>query len=680
MKVVALVSGGKDSCYAMMKCVRYGHEIVALANLMPADDLVDELDSYMYQTVGHQIIVGYAECMGLPLFRRRIQGSARHQNFSYRTTVGDEVEDMFVLLSEVKRQMPDVSAVSSGAIASDYQRLRVESVCSRLGLVSLAYLWKQDQSLLLQEMITNGIVAITVKVAALGLDPAKHLGKEIAFLKSHLHKLKELYGVNVCGEGGEYETLTLDCPLFVNARIVLDEFQIVLHSSNSIAPVGIIHPSAFHLEKKEEFITNDKSNDVRGEIMGSVFEVQGECPQSETSTAEITDLDGVMQNSICISKSYINTFSICCWLQNTCKTAGGLDEDLNIVLRQIESQLAGYGLSWKHVLYIHLYIADMNDFTRANEIYVKYITQEKCPSGVPSRSTVELPLLQAGLGKAYVEVLVANEQSKNVLHVQSISSWAPSCIGPYSQATLHKGILHMAGQLGLDPPTMTLCKGGSTAEMEQALENCEAVATCFDCSISTSAILFAVYCSSSIPLSERQEIQDKHNSVVNRMRLLQPEKPNKCGDPIFLYVLVPALPKSAFVEVKPLLFVPKDVELANGTVQNPSPSVAASCWGFQQESWHDSCLQKCVVSGTLCAVLLSITNENLATICSESVSADKNDEGHQNSIQKGHVEKVSKFCIYLLDRVITDNGFSWEDTVVSSLDPMLSQQLIIIGF
>lgn len=23
-----------------------------------------------------------------------------------------------------------------------------------------------------------------------------------------------LYGINVCGEGGEYETVTLDCPLF----------------------------------------------------------------------------------------------------------------------------------------------------------------------------------------------------------------------------------------------------------------------------------------------------------------------------------------------------------------------------------------------------------------------------------------------------------------------------------
>jgi diphthine-ammonia ligase len=68
-------------------------------------------------------------------------------------TPDDEVEDMFVLLSEVKRQIPSITAVSSGAIASDYQRLRVESICSRLGLVSLAFLWKQDQTLLLQDMV-----------------------------------------------------------------------------------------------------------------------------------------------------------------------------------------------------------------------------------------------------------------------------------------------------------------------------------------------------------------------------------------------------------------------------------------------------------------------------------------------------------------------------------------------
>lgn len=55
-----------------------------------------------------------------------------------------------MLLAYAKQQMPGIQAVASGAIASDYQRLRVENVCARLGLVSLAYLWHQPQDQLLQ--------------------------------------------------------------------------------------------------------------------------------------------------------------------------------------------------------------------------------------------------------------------------------------------------------------------------------------------------------------------------------------------------------------------------------------------------------------------------------------------------------------------------------------------------
>ncbi|KAK4581442.1 hypothetical protein RGQ29_024901 [Quercus rubra] len=674
MKVVALVSGGKDSCYAMIKCIQYGHQVVALANLMPDDDSVDDLDSYMYQTVGHQIIVSYAECMGLPLFRRRIKGSSRHQNLSYRMTAGDEVEDMFILLNEVKRQIPSVTAVSSGAIASDYQRLRVESVCSRLGLVSLAYMWKQDQSLLLQEMITNGIVAITVKVAALGLDPTKHLGKDIGFLKSYLHKLKEMYGINVCGEGGEYETLTLDCSLFVNARIVLDEFKVVLHSSDAIAPVGILHPLAFHLEKKAEHHSLsgiDEASEISKEKEGFVFEVQGDCIQSCEATfkaaAEVVKPDEVAGNRVHIARTKSdNTFSICFWLQDSCRTSAGLQEDLEAVLRKIELELLGYGFGWENVLYIHLYIADMNNFSIANETYVRYITQEKCPFGVPSRSTIELPLLQVGLGSAYIEVLVANDQSKRVLHVQSISCWAPSCIGPYSQATLHKEILYMAGQLGLDPPNMNLCKGGATAELEQALENSEAIAKSFNCSISTSAVLFVVYCSTYVPSSERHKIQDKQDSYLKQMRLLQLDKGSviQVLDPIFLYVLVPDLPKRALVEVKPLLYVPEDMNVTIGTEQKHSCSRMPSYWGIQHAHWHDSCIQKCVVQGKICAVVLCITSELLVKICSESLGGDQDNGDYQNSLREAQMERVSRFCIYLLDKLYMQNNFSWEDTKV----------------
>lgn len=63
----------------MLLCQRHGHEIIALGNLLPAAAGVDELDSYMFQTVGHNVIPLYAECMGVPLYRRHISGSSVHQ-------------------------------------------------------------------------------------------------------------------------------------------------------------------------------------------------------------------------------------------------------------------------------------------------------------------------------------------------------------------------------------------------------------------------------------------------------------------------------------------------------------------------------------------------------------------------------------------------------------------------
>ncbi|KAK3029293.1 hypothetical protein RJ639_040129, partial [Escallonia herrerae] len=577
----------------------------------------------------------------------------RHHNLGYTMTPGDEVEDMFILLNEVKQQIPSITAVSSGAIASDYQRLRVESVCSRLGLVSLAYLWKQDQSFLLEEMIKTGIFAIFVKVAAIGLDPSKHLGKELSYLKPHLVKLKELYGINVCGEGGEYETLTLDCPLFKNARIVLDEFQILLHSTNSIAPVGILHPLAFHLEHKRETGSIVASNGPKD--IDLVRDVQRDCLQRcEKHDPAVVAIDSteVNRRKLQISKTEkSDAFSVSCWLQDTCKTSADLQEDLNVVLNKIELHLMEFNFSWENVLYIHLYIADMSKFAVANETYVKFITQDKCSFGVPSRSTIELPLLQVGLGRAYLEVLVAKEQSKRVLHVQSISCWAPSCIGPYSQATLHKEVLHMAGQLGLDPPTMLLCSGGPSAELEQALENSEAFSLPF-----TVHHLFR---------HQRENIHEKQEAFLKKMKLVHLDCGNMTDmlNPVFLYVLVPGLPKSASVEVKPILYA-ADNEAAemDHVMPDQSTKVAQSYWGFQPEHWHDLGLQECIIHSKICAVILSITAEVAARIYVDA-AAGTNQENvdAQISLSKGRMERIARFCIYRLDKILVENCFAWDD-------------------
>uniref|UniRef100_U9T664 Diphthine--ammonia ligase n=1 Tax=Rhizophagus irregularis (strain DAOM 181602 / DAOM 197198 / MUCL 43194) TaxID=747089 RepID=U9T664_RHIID len=250
MKVVALISGGKDSCYNMMHCVANGHQIVALANLKPQSKSgKDELDSFLYQTVGHDAIEYYAECINLPLYRAEIMGSSLVQDADYQQTLGDETEDLYQLLKQVKEELPDIQAVSVGAILSNYQRVRVENICNRLGLTSLTYLWRRNQKELLGEMINAGINAIIIKVAAIGLKPS-HLGKSIEQLYPYLCDLNEKYDVNICGEGGEYETFTLDCPLFVK-RLVVEETETIVHSDDAFAAVAYLRLKRLIVKEKQ---------------------------------------------------------------------------------------------------------------------------------------------------------------------------------------------------------------------------------------------------------------------------------------------------------------------------------------------------------------------------------------------------------------------------------------------
>ncbi|KPV71892.1 uncharacterized protein RHOBADRAFT_307, partial [Rhodotorula graminis WP1] len=222
MKVCALLSGGKDSVYTLHAAVVEGHLPVALASLVPPRGQ-DELDSFMYQTVGSSGLATLADALDLPLVTHTITGTARNQRAEYgsregtaaTTTAddqGDETEDLYDLL--VKLAHPDVKAITVGAILSNYQRVRVEHVCARLGLVPLAYLWERDQKDLLADMVDADIESILVKVAGAGLG-VQHLGKTLAQMQPTLLKLNKIYDTHPCGEGGEYETFTLDAPLFL---------------------------------------------------------------------------------------------------------------------------------------------------------------------------------------------------------------------------------------------------------------------------------------------------------------------------------------------------------------------------------------------------------------------------------------------------------------------------------
>lgn len=103
---------------------------------------------------------------------------------------------------------------------------------------------------------------------------------------------------------------------------MLDEYQVVLHSRDSIAPVGVLHPSKFHLEKKG----HSGSNSL--EEPGRVFEVQGDGPNLSDSTRQqdngIVDLVEHSRNRLHLSKTEKeSTFSICCWLEDSSQSSAG---------------------------------------------------------------------------------------------------------------------------------------------------------------------------------------------------------------------------------------------------------------------------------------------------------------------------------------------------------------------
>lgn len=556
-------SGGKDSCYNALLCERYGHTVVALGNLYPDDPDVDELDSYMYQTVGHTLIKAYSECTGLPLFRKRIVGTSVEQGLVYSGSRGDEVEDLALLLMYAKEQMPEITAVSSGAIASDYQRSRVEHVCARLGLVSLAYLWHQPQSLLLKRMIESNIDARLVKVAAAGLHPSKHLGASLSDVCGHLHHLRDFYGINVCGEGGEYETLTLDCPLFRCGRIVLDESEIVVAVEDSMAPVAWLKPISFHIEWKD------------GECKGvsEIFEVPEEY-SGEYIQQTLGDTGPVAGVRIEVEGDAKGEQHDCAygWCHGYCvKTSSDLtfEEDqicqaFAQLLLSLNEKIEGMGLSVDQGIFCTLFVSDMAYFGHLNEVYSHFFPSVNPPSRATLQLSGDSSILIA------VHVLCSNPAhhdalERRVLHVQSMSEWAPSCIGPYSQATSYHGLVRFAGQIALDPPTLALVEGGIEEEVARVSKTCSLVGAAMKLEFQSTMLWSILYISKDVELNEKsmsilEELFCSHDQddgsdeyVEEYLSVTHHVVPCSVDLPMLPFVMVlqcPNLPRGAMIELQ----------------------------------------------------------------------------------------------------------------------------------
>jgi diphthine-ammonia ligase len=193
MRLAALVTGGKDSILALCRAQKVGHTIEVLATMIP-----ERSDSYMFHFPNIHLTDYIAEALEIPLVKAPTSGIKEK-----------ELDDLKKLLAPL-----DVDGVVTGAIQSTYQKQRIDRLCDELGIESVAPLWHQDPHELMKELINLKFKVIIIGVYAYGLDQT-WLGKEIT--SESLEKLVELnekYQISLVGEGGEYESLVLDAPIF----------------------------------------------------------------------------------------------------------------------------------------------------------------------------------------------------------------------------------------------------------------------------------------------------------------------------------------------------------------------------------------------------------------------------------------------------------------------------------
>ncbi|KAF9205593.1 ATP binding domain 4 [Haplosporangium sp. Z 27] len=519
------------------------HHLIEVTYMRP-----DELDSYMYQTVGHDVIHLYKDCLGLPLYRQEIKGHPIEQGSDYVVTSMDETEDLFNLLEKVKAIHPEMEAVSVGAILSTYQRIRVENVCARLGLVTLAYLWQRDQEELLNEMAQAGVNAILIKIAAIGLK-TQHLGQSIGDMYSYLCKMNQQYDLHICGEGGEYETVTLDCPLF-KRRIIVDESEIVMHSDDHFAQVAYLRFKRLHLEDKtEDELDSNWRDDMNlnpvwtADAMLAPIEKIVQSKLLLTNNGEDNGLKGIQTRKVThnTSDSYPQvrqqnkssthqSKTVCAVGMTTAfenpplkfEQRMSISEETTACLQNVQAKLQQIGLCWSEVVFMQVFVSDMGDFGVVNNAYKAFFGINPPPRACVGANLPNAIRIQVSCTAIRKEV--SNPKVRNTLHVQGISYWAPANIGPYSQATQQAYHAYIAGQIGMIPCTLDLPEPLSLAkETAWSLRNLRQIATICQMDIVNRTALCIVY------------VKDSEAFAANNPAPL-------------LAICMPSLPKGAQVE------------------------------------------------------------------------------------------------------------------------------------
>lgn len=205
MKVGVLFTGGKDSTLALQKVMKE-HEVKCLITVVS-----ENKESFMFHTANIEMTKIQAKVIGIPLLLTKTKGEKEKELGDLKNVIKKAIEKYYI------------KGVVSGAIASNYQKSRIEKICDEFNVKCICPLWQKDYFEILEEIVNSFEVIIT-KVSAYPLTK-KWLGKKIdKKMINDMKFLKEKYGINPVGEGGEFETIVLDAPFF-KKKIIIKETE-----------------------------------------------------------------------------------------------------------------------------------------------------------------------------------------------------------------------------------------------------------------------------------------------------------------------------------------------------------------------------------------------------------------------------------------------------------------------
>jgi len=214
MKAAILFSGGKDSTYAAYLAKKAGYELICLISIFSKNKA-----SYMFHTPSIEQVKKQAEVMDIPILIDKTNGEKELEL--------KDLEDAIKLAKEKY----GFDTLVTGALHSEYQASRIQKICDKLNLKCFNPLWHKDEIEYLQELVSNNFKIIITGVFAYSLNQS-WLGRIIddKFI-GEVAQLKAKYKIHAAGEGGEFETFVLDCPLFKN-ELKVKSFKDVRESEN----------------------------------------------------------------------------------------------------------------------------------------------------------------------------------------------------------------------------------------------------------------------------------------------------------------------------------------------------------------------------------------------------------------------------------------------------------------